>query len=115
MHEGLVNYIMVTPYLHSSLLKKWRYIGGDRVHIWPDLMPRAQSAASYARTAKNYYDAGADGLRTVTSYSVVNSAFWCEPERALLAWVSLSIKTLRPGCSNWEPGLFFAPIIFLIG
>ena len=54
-------------------------------------------------------------LRTVTSYSVVNSAFWCEPERALLARVSLSIKTLRPGCSNWEPGLFFAPIIFLIG
>ncbi len=45
-------------------------------------------------------------LRTVTSYSVVSSAFWCEPERALLAWVSLSIKTLRPGCSNWEPGLF---------
>ena len=25
-------------------------------------MPRAQSAASYARTAKKYYEAGADGL-----------------------------------------------------
>jgi hypothetical protein len=58
----LVNYIMPTPYLHVSLLKKWRKIGGDTIHIWPDLMPRAQSAASYARTAKAYYQAGADGL-----------------------------------------------------
>jgi hypothetical protein len=62
MREGLVDYIMVTPYLHPALLKKWREIGGDRVQIWPDLMPRAQTAASYARTAKNYYEAGADGL-----------------------------------------------------
>ncbi|MGI9430234.1 MAG: family 10 glycosylhydrolase, partial [Bythopirellula sp.] len=62
MREGLVNYIMVTPYLHPRLLKKWRRIGGDRVHIWPDVMPRSQSAASYARSAKHYYDAGADGL-----------------------------------------------------
>lgn len=62
MREGLVNYIMVTPYLHPSLLKKWRGIGGDSVHIWPDLMPREQTAASYARLAKAYCEAGADGL-----------------------------------------------------
>jgi len=62
LKERLVDYIMPTPYLHPSLLKKWRKIGGDNVHIWPDLMPRAQSAASYARLAKKYYQAGADGL-----------------------------------------------------
>jgi hypothetical protein len=62
LKEGLVNYIMATPYLHRNLIKKWRKIAGSSVHIWPDLMPRAQSAASYARTAKKYYDAGADGL-----------------------------------------------------
>jgi len=60
--EGLINYIMTTPYLHPDLLKKWRKIGGDKIHIWPDVMPRSQSAASYARTAKKYYEAGADGL-----------------------------------------------------
>ncbi len=60
--EQLVDYIMPTPYLHESHLKKWRKLGGSRVHIWPDLMPRAQTAASYARNAKKYYEAGADGL-----------------------------------------------------
>jgi len=62
LRERLVNYIMPTPYLHESLLKKWRRIGGDSVHLWPDLMPRAQSAASYAKLARAYYQAGADGL-----------------------------------------------------
>ena len=62
LREDLVNYLMITPYLHPDLLKKWRRIGGDNVHIWPDLMPRAQSAASFARLAKSYYEAGADGL-----------------------------------------------------
>lgn len=62
IREGLINYIMATPYLHPSLIKKWREIGGENIHIWPDVMPRSQSAASYARTAKKYYQAGADGL-----------------------------------------------------
>jgi hypothetical protein len=62
IHEGLVNYIMTTPHLHPSLLKKWREIGGENLHIWPDIMPRSQTAASYARNAKKYYEAGADGL-----------------------------------------------------
>jgi len=62
LRERLVNYIMATPNLHPSFLKKWRKIAGDSVHIWPDLMPRRQSAASYASTAKKYYQAGADGL-----------------------------------------------------
>ena len=60
--EGLINYIMPTPYLHHSLLQKWRTLGGDKIHIWPDVMPRAQTAASYAKNAHRYYLAGADGL-----------------------------------------------------
>lgn len=62
LREGLDNYIMATPYFNLELLKKWRDIGRDRIHLWPDLMPRAQPAASYARLAKMYYEAGADGL-----------------------------------------------------
>jgi hypothetical protein len=62
IREGLVNYLMVTPYLHETLLKKWRQLGGNKIHIWPDIMPRSQSAASYARLAKKYYQNGADGL-----------------------------------------------------
>jgi hypothetical protein len=62
VREGLVDYLMATPHLHPTLLQKWRKIGGRRLHIWPDLMPRAQTAAGYARTAKAYYEAGADGL-----------------------------------------------------
>jgi len=37
-------------------------IEGNKVHIWLDMMPRAQSAASYTRLAKKYYADGADGL-----------------------------------------------------
>jgi hypothetical protein len=62
IREGLVNYIMATPHLHPNLIKKWRRLGGDKLHIWPDVMPRRQSAASYARNARKYYKAGADGL-----------------------------------------------------
>lgn len=62
LREGLVNYIMATPYCNLAQLKRWRTIAGDRVHLWPDLMPRAQPAESYARLAKMYYEAGADGL-----------------------------------------------------
>jgi len=60
--EGLVDYIMATPYFNLPLLKRLRALAGDKVHLWPDLMPRAQTAASYARLAKACYDAGADGL-----------------------------------------------------
>lgn len=62
IREGLVNYVMATPYLHPDLLRKWRALAGNKVHLWPDLMPRAQTAADYARLARTYYEAGADGL-----------------------------------------------------
>lgn len=62
IREGLVDYIMATPYFHLPTLRRLRALAGDRVHLWPDLMPRAQSAASYARLARTYYGDGADGL-----------------------------------------------------
>jgi hypothetical protein len=62
IREGLVNYVLPSPYIAHALLKRWREIGGSRVHLWPDLMPRTQMAESYAKLAKSYYEAGADGL-----------------------------------------------------
>src|SRR5262249_4965714 len=51
-----------TPRIDLALLRKWRDLAGDRVHLWPDLMPRQQPAEAYAKLAKKYYDAGADGF-----------------------------------------------------
>jgi len=62
LREGLVDYVMPSPGVDLELLRKWRAIGGDRVHLWPDLMPRNQRAEDYARLARKYYDAGADGF-----------------------------------------------------
>jgi len=62
IREGLVNYIMPSPRISRALLRQWRTIGGNRIHLWPDLMPRNQMAADYARLAKHYYESGADGL-----------------------------------------------------
>ena len=61
MREGLVDYLMPSPRIDLALLRKWREVAGHRVHLWPDLMPRAQPADAYVRLAKKYYDAGADG------------------------------------------------------
>ena len=62
LRERLVDYVMPSPYIDVSLLKAWRALAGDRVHLWPDLMPRIQPPEGYVRLAKRYYDAGADGL-----------------------------------------------------
>ncbi|MCF7761658.1 MAG: family 10 glycosylhydrolase [Cephaloticoccus sp.] len=62
IREGLVNYVLPSPYIDPALLKRWRAIGGPHVHLWPDLMPRTQLPENYARLAKRYYEAGADGL-----------------------------------------------------
>ena len=48
--------------LELGMLRRWRSIAGDKVHLWPDLMPRTQPAESYAKLAKKYRDAGADGF-----------------------------------------------------
>ena len=62
IREGIVDYIMPNPGVSAALLKRWRALGGDRVHLWPDLMPRQQLPTSYAKLAKLYYEAGADGF-----------------------------------------------------
>jgi hypothetical protein len=64
INERLVDYLMPSPYISLELISKWRRLGGDRLHIWPDLMPRTQLPSSYARLAKKYYAAGADGFCT---------------------------------------------------
>lgn len=61
LREGLADYIMPSPKIDLALLRKWRKLAGDRVHLWPDLMPRTQLPQSYAALAKKYYEAGADG------------------------------------------------------
>ena len=62
IREGLVDYLMPSPRLDLDLLRKWRELAGDRVHIWPDLMPRTQPGEMYAKLAQEYYEAGADGF-----------------------------------------------------
>ncbi len=62
IREGLVDYLMPTPSADLTALAHWRELGGDRLHIWPDLMPRMQPGADFARLARRYYAAGADGL-----------------------------------------------------
>ncbi|HXA51817.1 MAG TPA: family 10 glycosylhydrolase [Candidatus Acidoferrum sp.] len=64
LREGLADYIMPSPKIDLALLRKWRTLAGDRVHLWPDLMPRTQLPQSYAALAKKYYEAGADGYCT---------------------------------------------------
>ena len=62
IEEGLVDYLMPSPKISLDLLREWRKLAGDRVHIWPDLMPRTQPAEMYAQLARDYYEAGADGF-----------------------------------------------------
>jgi hypothetical protein len=62
LREGLVDYVMPSPKIDLALLRRWRAAGGGRVHLWPDLMPRTQPAEAYAKLAKKYRDAGADGF-----------------------------------------------------
>lgn len=62
IREGLVDYLMPTPAITPATLARYRELGGPRLHIWPDLMPRMQPGADFARLARKYYDAGADGL-----------------------------------------------------
>lgn len=62
IEEKLVDYLMPSPKISHELIGKWREMGGDRLHIWPDLMPRTQPAEMYGQLAKDYYEAGADGL-----------------------------------------------------
>ncbi|MBL9215608.1 MAG: family 10 glycosylhydrolase [Opitutaceae bacterium] len=60
--EGLVQYLFPMQHPDRELVARLRAIAGDRVHIWPDVMPRAQPGPEIVRTARAHYAAGADGL-----------------------------------------------------
>ncbi len=62
VRERLVDYLMPTPAVDLDAIRTWKSLGGDRVRIYPDLMPRTQPGEMYARLARRYYDAGADGF-----------------------------------------------------
>ncbi|MCB1124325.1 MAG: hypothetical protein KJT03_22425, partial [Verrucomicrobiae bacterium] len=64
IQENLVDYLMPSPRIDLGLISKWREMGGEKLHIWPDLMPRTQPAEMYAALAEKYYEAGADGFCT---------------------------------------------------
>ena len=64
IRDGIVDYLMPDPNTPLDFIRRWREIGGDRIHIWPGLMPRTQLPSSYAKLAKKYYGAGADGFST---------------------------------------------------
>ena len=64
IREELVDYLMPNKYVDLDQLRTWRELGGDRLHIYPDLMPRQQSPRQYAELAQKYYDHGADGVVT---------------------------------------------------
>jgi hypothetical protein len=62
LKERLVDYVMPSQSIEPDVLRRWRQIAGQSVHLWPDLMPRQQTPASYTKLAKKYYAAGADGF-----------------------------------------------------
>ena len=55
---------MPNKYIDLGLLQKWRELGGERLHLYPDLMPRQQLPKQYAKLAQKYYEHGADGVVT---------------------------------------------------
>ena len=60
--EGLVNFVIPSKEIDLEVLRRWRRLGGDRVQLWPDLMPRSQPPAAYTALAGRYREAGADGF-----------------------------------------------------
>ena len=65
IREKLVDYVMPTPAGGEAvcgLIQRWKNIDGCQTKIYPDLFPRTQPAENYAKLAKLYYAAGADGM-----------------------------------------------------
>lgn len=62
VREGLVDLVIPSQYIDPQVLRRWRQVAGDRVNIWPDLMPRSQPPGDFVTLARRYLDAGADGF-----------------------------------------------------
>ena len=60
--DGLVDYLFPTQYPLVRLIEKWSKLAKGRVKIRPDLMPSEMAGEEFAKLAKMYYDAGADGI-----------------------------------------------------
>jgi len=45
-----------------SLIKEWRELAGEDLHIWPDLIHWKSWGKDQIRLAEDYYAAGANGL-----------------------------------------------------
>jgi hypothetical protein len=59
--EGLVDLVLPMGHADPELIRSLRVAGGEKLHIWPDMMPRAQPGAAFVRLAREYYGVGADG------------------------------------------------------
>ena len=62
IREGLMDYLFPTQYPLVRLIRKWSELAKGKVHIWPDLIPLSMPGEEFARLAKEYYEAGADGI-----------------------------------------------------
>lgn len=62
LREGLIDYLMPTPTVEPAMIRRWRELGGPDLHIWPDLQPRVMPGALSVPMAREFYEAGADGL-----------------------------------------------------
>ena len=61
IREELIDYLMPTPTVDPGLIRRWRELAGDRLHIWPDLQPRVMPGAVSVPMMREMYEAGADG------------------------------------------------------
>lgn len=63
IREGIADYLLPMQAPKPSLIKKWIDLSeGREVHIWPDLHPRHMPGEEFAKMAKKYYEAGANGF-----------------------------------------------------
>jgi hypothetical protein len=62
IEDEVVHYLFPTQYPRPELIGRWSQLARGRVKIWPDLMPRHQPGEEFAKQAKIYYEAGADGF-----------------------------------------------------
>ena len=60
--DGLADYYFPMSAINMELVRELRALGGPGLHIWPDLMPRTQPGEFFAKLARDYYAAGADGF-----------------------------------------------------
>jgi hypothetical protein len=61
IREELIDYLMPTPTVEPGLIRRWRELAGDRLHIWPDLQPRVMPGEISVPLMREFYEAGADG------------------------------------------------------